>query len=268
MASSINNKLAQLAQEYYISYGTNEQKKIDASVGTIKKRLKLYFGSNITETIEFGSYKRDTLLPRKYDDHSDVDLMIVFNHPSLNVQPGTYRNYLITFAEKNYSRSDVKKSNPTVVLQLEHINYDLVPAYKQNSWLNTGTYYIPQNDSAWMTTDPHGFNNVLTRANTAYGSNIKRVIRLLKAWNAKAGYPLSSYALEQEVAAMTFWWCNSLEDYFFQAIENISAYRNGNYFTQNSKVVSLKENAKRIKAHLQSDNTSSANLWLSHILPL
>ena len=36
MAASINYKLGQLANEYYISYGTSEQKKIDASVATLK----------------------------------------------------------------------------------------------------------------------------------------------------------------------------------------------------------------------------------------
>ena len=69
MAASINYKLGQLANEYYISYGTSEQKKIDASVATLKTRLKLHFGSNIVNVVEFGSYKRDTILPRKYDEH-------------------------------------------------------------------------------------------------------------------------------------------------------------------------------------------------------
>ncbi len=269
MASSLNGKLGQLANQYYISYGTNEQKKIDASVATLKSRLKLHFGTNLLSVVEFGSYKRDTILPRDYDEHSDVDLMIFFNHASLQVSPGTYRNYLINFADKRYSRSEVYKSNPTVVLELDHIKYDLVPAYEETYlWSTTKTIYIPQTESSWMTTDPHGFNTELTRVNSANGSNIKKVIRLLKAWNAKAGYPIASYTLEQEIARMNYWWCNTLEDYFFKAIENLSSYRNGNIFNQNQKIVSLKENAKRVKACLQVDNLSGANTWLAHVLPV
>src|SRR5436190_2135287 len=89
------------------------------------------------------------------------------------------REYYISYG------SEVYKTNPTVTLELDHIKYDLGPAYEEtNYWSTNQTIYIPQNDSNWMTTDPHGFNTELTRANTAYGSNIKKVIRLLKAWNA------------------------------------------------------------------------------------
>lgn len=271
MAVSINGKLIQLANEYYISYGTPEQQKIDGSVITLKSRLRAHFNNDILNIIEFGSYKRDTILPRKYDDYSDVDLMIVFNHMDLNVTPGTYRNYLINFADKKYSRSDVKKSSPTVVLELDHIKYDLVPAYIQvNTWSTTKTIYIPENDTSWMTTDPHGFNERLTRANTANYSNIKKVIRLLKAWNAKVGYPLESYKLEQFVALLTYWsWHGtSLESYFFQAIEGMPANNYGSLFYSNQRILSLKENAKKVKACLQADNLEGANAWLAHILPM
>lgn len=271
MAISINGRLLHLANEYYINYGSSEQIKIDSSVTTLKSRLKAYFENGIINIIEFGSYKRDTILPRKYDEHSDVDLMIVFNHASLNVSPGTYRNYLIDFADKKYSRSDVKKSSPTVVLELDHIKYDLVPTYIQvNPYINIQTVYIPQSDNSWMTTDPNGFNAELTRANTANGSNIKKVIRLLKAWNAKVSYPLESYKLEQFVTRLTYWNWNgtTLESYFFQAIEGMPTNTAGNFLYQNPKIVALKENAKKVKECLQSDNVDGANRWLAHILPM
>lgn len=269
MAASINYKLDQLSREYYISYGSNEQKKIDASVSTLKTRLRSHFGSDIDNIVEFGSYKRDTILPRKYDEHSDIDLMVLFDHARMKLAPGTYRSRLVAFAEKWYFRSDVYRTTPTVTLQPDHIKYDLVPAYEETGyWSVNKTTYIPQNDSSWMITDPNGFNAELTRVNTAYGSNIKKVIRLLKAWNAKVSYPIPSFELEKEIAAMTFWWCNNLEDYFFKTIENLSSYRNGNYLTPNSKVTSLKENANRVKSYLQADNIANATTWLGHILPV
>ncbi len=271
MAASLNGKLSQLANEYYISYGSAEQKKIDASVSTLKSRLRLHFGTNILNVIEFGSYKRDTILPRQYDENSDVDLMIVFNHSILKVSPGTYRNYLLDFAEKRYSRSEVYKSSPTTVLQLDHIKYDLVPAYEDtNPWSTSKTIYIPQSDSSWMITDPHGFNSKLTEINTAHGSNIKKVIRLLKAWNSKSGYPIESCKLEQEIAGISyfFWGDKTLENYFFAAIEGLSTYRDGNFFTTQPKVVALKENASKVKSYLQAGNLAGANIWLGHILPI
>lgn len=267
MASSLNGKLLSLADTYYISYGSQEQIRIDASVGRIKAKLKNYFGTDILSINEFGSYKRDTILPRKYDEHSDVDLMIIFNHSLLSLTPGSYRTRLIRFAESQYSRSEVYKSAPTVVLELDHIKYDLVPAYEQvYTFLNSKTTYIPKSDSEWMSTDPNSFNERLSNVNRMNNWHIKRVIRLLKAWNAKVGYPLESYQLEQEIAGMVYVFCNTLEDYFFYAINGLSSYRNN--YTASQKVIGLKENANRVKSFSQSANEISAVLWLGHILPL
>lgn len=268
MPVSINSKLLQLSTEYYIRYGSYEQKNIDTSVATLISRLKNYFINDVKSIEEFGSYKRDTILPRKYDSYSDVDLLIKFNHTRLQVTPLTYRNYLIKFAEVWYSRSNVFKSSPTVVLELDQIKYDLVPAYEESfQWITNTTTYIPQSDSSWMITDPHGFNSQLTNANIQSGSNIKKVIRLLKAWNAKVGYPIASYTLEQQVVGIMYWFCNSLEDYFFYAINQLPSYTNGNVYNPIQKVLSLKENAIRVKSCLEANNNEGANGWLAHILP-
>ena len=267
MAISINNKLSQLATNYYISYGTPEQKKIDASVNNIKSKLKLYFKTDVLNIIEFGSYKRDTILPRCYDNNSDVDLMIVFNHQEIGVSPRTYRDYFIKFADTHYSRSSVFKSSPTVVLELDHIKYDLVPAIENtNIWNYSKTIHIPKNDSDWMMTDPHGFNNELTNANTRNSYFIKRLIRLFKAWNAKVGYPLESYQLEKEIVAMHYFSCKTLEDYFFYVIDWLPGNRSN--LTSTQKITSLKENAKKVKDYIKSDNQYGAELWLGHILPM
>jgi hypothetical protein len=266
MSASINSVLTDLSSRYYISHGTTEQKKIDASVDNLKINLKRFFSNKISELIEFGSYKRDTILPREYDAYSDVDLMVVFNHSSLQVSPGTYRSYLIDFADKYYKRSDVKKTSPTVTLELDHIMYDLVPAYKQTTWFSTvSTINIPQNDTSWMETDPHGFTQQLTTINSANKYLIKPLIRLLKAWNAKAGFPYPSFKLEQEIASMFFWGCTTLEDYFFNAIYNLNPY---NIINTNGKILSLKENANKVKANLQANNLPAAHSWLASILPL
>ncbi|MEO8666713.1 MAG: nucleotidyltransferase domain-containing protein [Ignavibacteria bacterium] len=263
MASSLNRKLLELASEYYISHGSIEQIKIDTSVETLKSRLKSHFGKNILNIIEFGSYKRDTILPRQFDELSDVDLMIIFNHSSLQVSPGTYRNYLMKFAEERYSRSDVKKSSPTVVLELEHIKYDLVPAYiQENAFYERRTIFIPRNDSNWMPTDPFGFNTDLTTLNSRHNGNIKRTIRLLKAWNAKTGYPISSYELEKEIVGISYWGCSELEDYFFKAINDFNIFS-----PMQQKIEALKANALKVKNCLKNLNSSGALDWLSHILP-
>ena len=269
MAASINGTLLRLADKYYISYGSPEQKKIDASVENIKKNLKTYFGNDLIKIIEFGSYKRDTILPREFDAHSDVDLMLVFNHANMLVTPGTYRTRLIRFANDKYERSEVYKDAPTVVLQLGHIKYDLVPAYEETYRLLgfNSTIYIPQSDSQWRQTDPAGFNQQLVAANTRSNSNIKKVVRLLKAWNAKVGYPLSSFDLEQRIANVFCMYCTTLQDWLFQAIEQLPIAIFGNA-AATARIQSLKANADRVKAALNQNNETVALNWLSHILPM
>ena len=267
MALSINYRLQQLANDYYISSSSPENTKILSSVTNLKTKLRSHFGNDIKVTEEFGSYKRDTILPRFYDENSDVDLMIIFNHSVNNVNPSTYRKRLHEFADKYYPSSEAYKSKPTVVLQLNHIKYDLVPAYQEfSSWSGTTTY-IPESDTAWMTTDPHGFNKELSEKNKNNNSNIKPVIRLLKAWNAKVGYPIESYSLEKEIVSQTYWGANTLEEYFFSAIDGLSIYANGR-FLRRPKLEALKDNASRVKSALQSNNLTGALLWLGHILPL
>jgi predicted nucleotidyltransferase len=267
MASSINGRLSQLANDYYISHGTPEALKISNSVNRIKQKLTTYFGVKLLSIGEFGSYKRDTLLPRKFDEDSDVDLMLIFDQSSINVTPGTYRNYLVEFANRHYSRSEVYKSAPTVVLELDHIKYDLVPAYeKAANIFSPKAIFIPQSDTLWMLTDPNGFSSELTRLNIEHNSQLKKVIRLLKAWNAKVGYPISSFQLEQEISKSWFISCRNLEDYFFAAINSLSANRTGNV-SASDRVQTLKENARKVRASLQADNVLGASNWLAHILP-
>ena len=131
MSLSINSILEKSASDYYIRYGSPEQVKIDKSVETLKIRILKYFPIDVNSVIEFGSYKRDTILPREFDENSDVDLMVLFNHSERQFSPATYRNYLIDFCKSIYPTSQMYRYKPTVVLDLEHIKYDLVLTFKQ-----------------------------------------------------------------------------------------------------------------------------------------
>jgi hypothetical protein len=265
MSVSINSILKAKADQYFISYASSERVKINTSLSHLKANLKRYFQTNTVSLDEFGSFKRGTLLPRNYDIYSDIDLLIVFDHASINVSPSTYRNYLKDFAGYYYPRSVIYKSSPTIVLELDHIKYDLVPAYITKEWYQTESqYFIPQTDNSWMSSDIYGFNNTLTAANTKYGSIVKPIIRLFKAWNAKAGYPYESYKLEQEVAVMNY----AGENYqtgFFYAASHLSTFKKSVALT--TKVDALRSNIQKVESYLKADNLPVALAWLSHILP-
>ncbi|MCY9763514.1 hypothetical protein M5X06_11620 [Paenibacillus alvei] len=105
----------------------NEKLKINTSISTIKSRIEAYFNDSISEHFAFGLYTRGTMLTRSADMYSDVDYMVIFKNPN-NMPPQTLLNHLRAFAEAYYGRSEIKQSHPTMVLELQHIKFELVPA--------------------------------------------------------------------------------------------------------------------------------------------
>lgn len=141
---------------------SDERHSISTSISTLSSRLKAHFGASIKEQIRFGSSTRDTILPRQIDSNSDIDYMVVFSE--LDAQPQTYLDRLRRFVNALYARSDIAQSHPTIVLRLNHIKFDLVPAIKGYF---AGAYRIPGPStgySVWMDTNPNDFNSRLTQA--------------------------------------------------------------------------------------------------------
>ncbi len=198
-----------------------ENLSISTSVSTLQTRLSSYFGDDVTEHFKFGSYTRETILPRKIDEKSDVDYMVVFN--DTQSKPQTYLDRLRRFVEKRYASSEIYQSNPTIVLNLSHIRFELVPAVAIY-----GGYNIPapaSNFIDWIATYPTAFNQTLSDENKRHGYNIKPMIRLVKYWNARGGYVFGSFLLEEWLVNRT-WAQANLKDYVYTAFDNLGLDRN------------------------------------------
>jgi hypothetical protein len=196
---------------------TDETTSIRTSIATLSTRLTSYFDKDISSQLRFGSSMRGTILPRKMDEHSDIDYMIVFADTTL--KPQSYLDKLKRFADAHYKSSETKQSHPTIVLELNHIKFDLVPAISY--W--AGGYQIPDRNAAWQTTDPTSFSNQLEQANKNSGSLLKPAIRVVKYWNAKRGYPLESFGLEKWMASLLYWNCSNLRDCVLHAFDQFVA---------------------------------------------
>jgi len=212
---SVLSFLTDMASNAVLS--STEQSSITTSISTLQTRIGLHFASGvIKQHFRFGSSTRGTILPRSMDEHSDIDYMVVFNEN--NVTPQTYLNRLKTFVEKYYSSSEIRQSSPTIVLELNHIQFDLVPA--TTTWL--GDLQIPNGSGGWMTTNPNDFNHTLDAKNNEHKSLIKPTIRLFKYWNATAGFPFQSFEMEKWVCSLSFWFQSNQKDYFLAVIENLN----------------------------------------------
>lgn len=207
---------------------STEQSSIATSITTLQTRMALYFDSGvIKQHFRFGSSTRGTILPRSMDEKSDVDYMVVFNEN--NATPQTYLNRLKTFVEKRYGSSELYQSSPTIVLELNHIKFDLVPA--TTTWL--GELQIPNGAGSWMTTNPNDFNATLEAKNKEHNYLIKPAIRLFKYWNATAGFPFESFEMEKWVCGLGFWFLSNQKDYFFAIMENLNTSMSNSQWVNN-----------------------------------
>ena len=227
---SINSKLITFAQnELVLSHNDVEREKIKTSIGQLERVLKEKHGGNIKEFVRFGSFTRNTILPRQYDPKSDVDLMVVFNTSLIKYAPATYRQKILETVAASYPNSVSKKDFPAVKLLLNHIMFDIVPAYsEESSWSSSKTYYIPNVGDGWRVTVPNDINESLSQKNQSYGENIVRnVIRLCKCWNAGVGYSFNSYEMEKWIIERFFFSGDNLYDKFLTVLNDLAGTQLG-----------------------------------------
>lgn len=247
---NINTELVKFAsQDLVLARSANEREKINKSLKHLEKLINDHLGVEIDSFLHFGSFTRNTILPRNYDKKSDVDLMIIFDSSDGVYNPSTYRTWLSDLLKEKYPNSYSKKDFPSVKLELNHIMFDLVPAYAKNSpWSGKERFFIPKSGNEWMETFPNDINSKLSIVNQRIGNNILRnVIRLCKHWNAESGYPFSSYLFEKEIIIFCDWnyWSDDTYSMFYkimntkasnisgvsQALQHIKKYQ-GDWFTQ------------------------------------
>lgn len=262
---SVQNHLEGTASNLVLS--PTEKDSIERSISTLKSRLNHYFGSNIKEQVKFGSSTRGTILPRKADASSDIDYMIVFDNTG-NYKPQTFIDRLKRFAQNQYASSEIHQSHPTVVLSLNHIKFDLVPAYKTG--IIYETIYIPGPVSGyteWISTDPNSFNSQLTDKNNSYRYLIKPTIRLVKYWNAQNIYVYNSYELEKELVSKSYWpgFIQNQKTFFYEAIGSLSTWSLPQYKVD--KVQRAKSIIEKTQEYEKDDKPVSAENEIKKLIP-
>ncbi|MCF8265329.1 MAG: nucleotidyltransferase domain-containing protein [Ignavibacteriales bacterium] len=262
MASSIDTYLRDLSYSFYLKKDSTEISKINTSKTNLLANLDKELGILIKRRFVFGSYDRDTILPRSIDSKSDIDIMVVFNHTDYERTPETYRAWLINFGDKYYKNrygSEVVRSFPTVTIRLGNIHFDLVPAKEESIYP-----YIP-GAYGWQSTDPNDVKTKLTEANTKYNQVVRPIIRLLKAWNCTHGYPFDSYQLELEITQMNFHGDN-VQSGFFWAVRHLSTSWSDPQ-TKTDKINSLRYNIDKVAESLEAYDVTAAKRWLHRVLP-
>lgn len=223
---TVNSYLNDLARRLIVR--DSEKDFIRRSFIALESRLSNYFLGDIGFVSKFGSYHRGTILSRRYDFNSDVDILVKFMNASY--KPQTYPNKLKQFVEYRYSSSVIRQSYPAIVLMLNHIKFELVPCIEAELH-ESGNFKIPSKVSdyqGWLLTSPFEFNKRLIRKNKVFDYRIKPLIRILKRWNVKhPSYPkiYDSFELEEQIINHDFSRLNfNLKDCLFDFVNNMSEY--------------------------------------------
>lgn len=241
-----------------------EKSGITKSLSTLGGRLDSYFGNSIITHFKFGSYNRTTNLPRRVDPYSDVDYMVIFSTSDGKRKPQTYLDRLRSFANSKYATSEISQSNPTIVLSLNHIRFELVPSISEY-----GFYKIPSPASSWaewMNTEPFQADIDILEKNKSNNYEIKPLVRLVKYWNALQGYPYSSYYLERAVISKYYLFCTSLKDYFYQFWSDFDANWSDSQSTKD-KVARAKSYAANAKKYELREMPITAEAEIKKIIP-
>ncbi|HSI49169.1 MAG TPA: nucleotidyltransferase [Ideonella sp.] len=237
-----------------------EKTSISRSIATLKTRLDAYFEGDLEDHFQFGSSTRGTILPRDFDERSDIDYMIVFR--DTNSTPQTYLDRLRRFFQTYYGRSEVYQSSPTIVLELNHIKFDLVPATR--SWWD-GTR-IPDGRGSWQATNPTEFSKKLEGRNMDCGSLLKPAIRLVKYWNAANRFPFDSYELEQWIVGCSYWGASNLRDYVFAIFQKFDIDRGWSLDAQ-TRVKRAKQLVGNVIEFERQQQTARAETELRKLIP-
>lgn len=192
---SLNTYLDSTASNLIIK--GDEKDAISRSLDVFKARMENYFflheTVNLKEIKVFGSYVRDTDLPQAIDSGTDVDIMLVMDDDGST--PQTYLDRVRRAVEAKYSTSEIKQSSPTIVLQMNHIRFEITPAINFYS-----EYKIKSPWGGWLCTNCLTDFNNLTTANSNNYYKIKPVIRLVKYWNkTRTSRGFASYQIEKNI---------------------------------------------------------------------
>lgn len=243
----------------------DEKEKIEASVKVIRDKLiSEFFDDGLKDVRVFGSFDRGTLLSRKVDESTDVDILVIFDKKKFEAQ--TYLTKLKKFAQTNYPRSDSYQDHPTIVVELNHITFELVPCiYTPEDFWDYECFKIPKRDGDsidWIETKPDHYKNKIQ----GYSDTKEILIKLLllfKYWNLVNDFPYSTFQVERFVMSCY----DSDEDLlynFYNVIDNLN-YSNGD--EQNKINKQAKEHIRIIKLLIENNREEYAEMELNILLP-
>lgn len=191
---------------------TTNHELVVARHQSITKRLNLDFRSLDSSTRYsryVGSYGRGTAIK----GFSDVDMLIELPYEMYvryNNHAGNGQSSLLqevrNSIKKTYSNTDVGGDGQVIVVNFsDGMKFEVIPAFI-NKGGESYTYPDSNNGGTWKVTYPILEIRAINELNNKYKTNVKNLVRIMKAWKKKNNVAISGMLLETLVM-------NFLDDY-------------------------------------------------------
>lgn len=211
--TTINSVLDAFASD--LSPSETESEAAKRNKEAILAKLKVDFGT--TELVRSGSFGHGTSV-RGY---SDIDYFAIT--PSARMKTSSkaalqdFRQSLISrFPATSITVRDPAVSVPFVSQGLN--KHEIIPATFINSVNGYRVFLIPDRNDGWMRASPMGHNAWVTQENLRLVGKLKKLVRLVKAWNYLKGAGMRSFYLEMRTVEIMKKESSILYNYDFLAV--------------------------------------------------
>lgn len=221
----MNDYLEELASQLIVN--SNERQQIQGEIKKLLLKLHTWEECNKVKEIKiFGSYQRDTILPRCVDPDSDVDVMVIFKD-AFHTPKEAYYDLLLDFSHRNY-KHQILKDEPSIVLNLSGIKIELTPGVEKGASINLQIPTVNNQFLDWTWADPFDLIKSVDFYDRLYDGKLRPLIRLFKLWNVNTGHHYPSFKLEHYLSHLSYFKPISLQDMFIHAATNLPTYDSTN----------------------------------------
>lgn len=156
----------------------------------------------VSNTFLTGSYKKKTLI----NPANDIDVFVVLKGYSQNpydsnyITPNAILNKLKKDLQKTYPNTTIKQDKPCIVIEFNHVTFELTPAIEIDNWYGHNNFYIPEmsKSNTWQEVEnPRVLEEKLIEANQRLDSKLNPLIKMMKKCKVKHNLKTPSFEMEK-----------------------------------------------------------------------
>lgn len=175
----------------------NQRDKIKTSHKHLRENI-LQPLNYVSHTFLTGSYKKKTLV----NPANDIDVFVVLKgYTKYDVKPNSILDKLKKDLDITYQKTPVKQDKPCVVLEFQHVTFELTPAIEiENYWGGHSEFYIPEmsKNNTWQKVEnPRVLENLLTQKNQSLNQKLNPLIKMMKKCKINNNIKTPSFEMEK-----------------------------------------------------------------------